>query len=147
MTQAPTDPAAPLCSCERPALKRSVLKNGANYGKDFWTCANGSTDNGGCGFFQWCSGHSSAKKPPPPPPKRQIPRVQATDDIEEPEEPQPTRRKTFDADAVPFVQAMAKGAASMLTALSEFQTVTKDLAKLLADIKAASAILQDKTSQ
>lgn len=55
---------APQCRCEEPAVKRTVMKEGANKGKQFWSCSKPQSD--GCGFFDWVvegaqSNYSSAQ--------------------------------------------------------------------------------------
>ena len=47
--------AGPQCRCNMPASERTVVKEGANKGRRFWTCAN----SGKCGFFEWMDGPSS----------------------------------------------------------------------------------------
>ena len=42
---------APQCQCSEPAVERTVMKEGPNKGKRFFTCAKGK--DSGCGFFQW----------------------------------------------------------------------------------------------
>lgn len=49
---------APLCEHGEPSIQRTVLKQGANHNRRFYTCArsagNWPTDrNARCGFFQW----------------------------------------------------------------------------------------------
>lgn len=53
--QGPPPQQAPMCTCPNPmqAVERTVQKEGERKGQKFWCCAVGSTDRGGCGFFQW----------------------------------------------------------------------------------------------
>lgn len=41
--------AAPDCQCGTPAIQLTVRREGANKGRQFWTCSKGKDD--GCGFF------------------------------------------------------------------------------------------------
>ena len=43
------------CRCDKPAGERTVVKEGPNKGRRFWTCVN----TGQCGFFEWMDGPSS----------------------------------------------------------------------------------------
>ncbi|GAA5894632.1 hypothetical protein JCM5296_002915 [Sporobolomyces johnsonii] len=46
----------PSCNCDDPSVERTVVKEGPNKGRKFWTCAKGMSD--GCGFFSWIDGES-----------------------------------------------------------------------------------------
>lgn len=43
------------CRCNMPAGERTVVKEGPNKGRRFWTCSN----SGQCDFFEWMDGPSS----------------------------------------------------------------------------------------
>lgn len=43
------------CRCNVPAGERTVVKEGPNKGRRFWTCSN----SGQCDFFEWMDGPSS----------------------------------------------------------------------------------------
>ncbi|XP_077979907.1 DNA topoisomerase 3-alpha-like [Glandiceps talaboti] len=40
-----------VCRCNQPAVKRTVQKEGANKGREFWTCPKSRDSQ--CGFFEW----------------------------------------------------------------------------------------------
>lgn len=49
------------CGCDLQAVSRTVVKEGPNVGRKFWTCPN--NENARCGFFQWedgDQGHNNA---------------------------------------------------------------------------------------
>ncbi|CAO1624119.1 unnamed protein product [Jaminaea pallidilutea] len=61
----------PQCRCSEDAVQRTVVKEGPNQGRKFWTCAKGQAD--GCGFFDWvpaevdgADGHSRPARRSPP---------------------------------------------------------------------------------
>jgi len=58
---APSDPGKShsVCRCGVPLEKRSVQKNGPNWGRAYMTCAKGKREFGGCGFFEWISEESA----------------------------------------------------------------------------------------
>jgi DNA topoisomerase-3 len=39
------------CGCEMPAVQKTVFKEGANQGRQFWTCSKGEAER--CKFFEW----------------------------------------------------------------------------------------------
>jgi hypothetical protein len=43
--------AAPVCRCQEPAVERTVVREGGNKGKKFWSCSKPREDS--CGFFEW----------------------------------------------------------------------------------------------
>lgn len=45
-------PTTPRCRCSEDAVARTVIKDGPNKGRQFWSCAKGQSD-GSCGYFDW----------------------------------------------------------------------------------------------
>lgn len=50
---APQGQESAKCRCGTELLKKTVAKEGPNFGKTFLACATGRKENGGCGFFEW----------------------------------------------------------------------------------------------
>ncbi|CAO1630500.1 unnamed protein product [Parajaminaea phylloscopi] len=42
----------PTCRCNESAVARTVVKEGPNKGRKFWSCSKGQSE-GSCGFFDW----------------------------------------------------------------------------------------------
>ena len=45
----------PNCDCNTPAIERTVQKEGANKGRNFWKCGGGPEKD--CDFFAWADGN------------------------------------------------------------------------------------------
>lgn len=45
--------AASVCRCGKPLERKTVQKNGPNWGRAYLTCAKGKREFGGCGYFDW----------------------------------------------------------------------------------------------
>lgn len=138
MSQQPSEPEAPTCECGISAVKRTVKKNGPTFNHEFWACQNGKVDDGGCGFFEWLPGYGPEKRVGLKRPLiRRLPEPKASSQrLPEPvEEPPTPRRKTFEVDSVPFAEAMANGASTMLTVLNEFQKLKHDLEALVNELR------------
>eukprot|EP00403_Amphidinium_massartii_P008089 CAMPEP_0178419438 /NCGR_PEP_ID=MMETSP0689_2-20121128/25610_1 /TAXON_ID=160604 /ORGANISM="Amphidinium massartii, Strain CS-259" /LENGTH=528 /DNA_ID=CAMNT_0020040875 /DNA_START=27 /DNA_END=1613 /DNA_ORIENTATION=+ len=63
------DQQTPLCSCGIPTARRTVRKEGANNGREFWTCPKPREEQ--CGFFQFvdepppaAAGAAGGRRPP-----------------------------------------------------------------------------------
>ena len=46
------------CKCDMTAIKKTVVKDGVNKGRVFWTCPN--SEKARCGFFEWDNGPGSS---------------------------------------------------------------------------------------
>lgn len=57
-TSTSTEEIGPMCRCDDPAVKRTVVREGPNTGKAFWACPKGPGD-ASCGFFEWLLPESS----------------------------------------------------------------------------------------
>jgi len=55
--------ALPMCSCGNESVQRTVVKQGENTGRLFFTCSLPRDNSSSCGFFQW----ADAPVAPPPP--------------------------------------------------------------------------------
>ena len=83
------DDECPPCPCGTTSVKRTVRKEGANSGRQFFTCSKQQTDTSRCDFFQWTD------TPPNPSSSRSLPSFQSNSNSNFPNHTAPSTNSSF----------------------------------------------------